>query len=189
MTTLNIDPKTSALILVDLQNVTMAMDVAPYSTKHVLINAARLARRCREKEIQVVLVKVGSSRGMRLPAPIDAPFPSFPLPERWNEFPAELGNVETDIVVTKHNWGSFFSTDLDQQLRRRGLDTLLICGIATNFGVESTARQAHEAAYAPILIEDAMSGFSAEEHAFAVRHVFPRLGRVRSTDETLSALA
>lgn len=183
------EPSGTALILVDLQNITMAMSVAPHTARLVLDNGVRLARRCREKGVHVVLIRVGGDPGMRLPAPLDAPFPAFKVPERWDQFPDGLEPQPGDIVVTKHNWGAFFATDLDQQLRRRGIHTLLIGGIATNFGVESTARQAHEAAYEPVLIEDAMTAFSVEEHRFAIERIFPRLGRVRSTAEVLAALA
>jgi nicotinamidase-related amidase len=44
--------------------------------------------------------------------------------------------------VTKHQWGAFYGTDLDVQLRRRGIQTIVLGGVATNIGVESTARQA-----------------------------------------------
>lgn len=110
------------------------------------------------------------------------------MPERWDEFPPNLLSPK-DVVITKFNWGAFYSTDLDLQLRRRGIRTVLLGGIATNFAVESTARQAHEAGYEVVLIEDDMTGFTAEEHRFAIERILPRLGRVRSTDEIIAALA
>ncbi|MEJ1972165.1 MAG: isochorismatase family protein [Lacunisphaera sp.] len=67
--------------------------------------------------------------------------------------------------------------------------TIVLGGISTNIGVESTARSAYEHAYAQVLVEDAMASHSAEDHEFAVKNIFPRLGRVRSTDEVLAALA
>jgi nicotinamidase-related amidase len=92
-------------------------------------------------------------------------------------------------VITKRQWGAFYGTELDLQLRRRGIRTIVIGGIATNFGVESTARDAFERGYEQVFAEDAMSSVSAEAHRFAVSVVFPRIGRVRSTDEILQALA
>jgi nicotinamidase-related amidase len=73
-------------------------------------------------------------------------------------------------------------------LRRRGIRTIVIGGIATNFGVESTARDAYERGYGQIFAEDAMSSVSAEGHAVTVKLVFPRIGRVRSTEAILKAL-
>ena len=65
----------------------------------------------------------------------------------------------------------------------------MLCGIATEFGVESTARDAYELGYQQIFASDAMAGTSAESHANAIERIFPRLGRVRRTEEILAALA
>src|SRR6202041_3655075 len=89
----------------------------------------------------------------------------------------------SDIRITKRQWGAFYGTELDLQLRRRGVTTVVIGGIATNMGVESTARAAHEHGYAVVLADDATAGFSAEIHAFAFEHIFPHLGRVAKADE------
>jgi nicotinamidase-related amidase len=84
--------------------------------------------------------------------------------------------------------GAFHVTELDLQLRRRAIATVVLGGIATNFGVESTARVGWELGYAVVLAEDAMSAPAEEMHAFAVQRAFPRLGRVRKTAEVLAAL-
>jgi nicotinamidase-related amidase len=84
----------------------------------------------------------------------------------------------TDIRVTKHQWGAFYGTDLDVQLRRRSIKTIVLGGVATNMGVESSARQAWERNYALIIVEDATSSLSAEMHAFSVTTILPLIGRV-----------
>ena len=89
----------------------------------------------------------------------------------------------TDIRVTKHQWGAFYGTDLDVQLRRRGIKTLVLGGIATNFGVESTAEQAWERGYAVVVAEDATSSVSAEMHAFSIGSMLPRLSRIVKAGE------
>ena len=106
----------------------------------------------------------------------------------WDELAPELGADPGDILVTKHQWGAFYGTELDLQLRRRGVRTIVIGGISTNFGVESTARDAFERGYSLVFVEDAMAGVSPEAHAFACQTIFPRLGRVRDTQAVLSAL-
>ena len=84
-------------------------------------------------------------------------------------------------------WGAFHGTELDLQLRRRGIQTIVLGGVATNMGVESTARQAWEHGYAVVLAEDATSGLSAQMHDFAIGNTFPRISRVvTSADLTLS---
>src|ERR1700734_2331289 len=65
--------------------------------------------------------------------------------------------------------------------------TIVLGGVATNIGVESTARQAWEHGYAVVLAEDATSGLSAQMHDFAIDNIFPRISRVvKSADLTLS---
>ena len=102
---------------------------------------------------------------------------------------ADMAGVEAnDIVVTKRQWGAFYGTELDQLLRRRGIDTLILGGIATNFGVESTARAAFDRNYRLVFAEDAMTSMDAEAHGLACKHIFPRMGRVRSTRAVIDML-
>jgi nicotinamidase-related amidase len=93
-----------------------------------------------------------------------------------------------DLVITKRQWGAFYGTELDLQLRRRGVDSIILCGISTNIGVESTARDAYERGYNQIFVEDATSTRAGEDHARVFATVFPRMGRVRSTAEITAAL-
>jgi nicotinamidase-related amidase len=106
----------------------------------------------------------------------------------WSELIPELDRQPGDVAVLKRQWGAFYGTDLDLQLRRRGLTTIVLCGIATEFGVESTARDAYERGYEIVFAEDAMTGRSAQSHANAVERIFPRIGRVRATEEIVGAL-
>jgi nicotinamidase-related amidase len=100
----------------------------------------------------------------------------------------EAGRKEGDFLVAKRQWGAFNGTSLEQQLRRKGVDTIVLGGIATNIGVESTARAALDHDYQLVFAEDAMSSMSAEWHEFSVKNIFPRMGRVRSTEEIIAAL-
>ena len=103
-------------------------------------------------------------------------------------YPAELGKQDSDIEVTKRQWGAFYGTDLEVQLRRRGIDTIILCGISTNIGVESTARNAWELGFNLIIAEDACSAFNNDQHQSSLSYIFPRIARVRSTEEILAAL-
>ena len=104
-----------------------------------------------------------------------------------SSFP-ELNRQPNDLVILKRQWGAFFGTDLELQLRRRGLNTIILCGIATAFGVESTARDAYERGFEQVFAEDAMTSRTAESHTNAIVNIFPRIGRVRSTAEIAAAL-
>lgn len=185
---LELERGSTALVIVDVQNFTLGHDTHPHATATILANNVRLASHCRAHGVPVVFVRIAGQPHMGLNTPTDAPFGGFTFPPDWEAFHADLAPRDGETVVTKHNWGGFYGTDLDPRLRRNGIRTVLITGIATNFGVESTARQAHEAAYHCILVEDAMGAYSVEDHRFAVERIFPRLGRVRSTDQVVAAL-
>ncbi|GAA3366521.1 hypothetical protein GCM10020366_70460 [Saccharopolyspora gregorii] len=88
-------------------------------------------------------------------------------------------------MVTKRNWGAFHGTDLDVQLRRRGVTQIVLGGIATSLGVESTARAAHEHGYHVTLATDAMTDLDAEAHRNSLERIFPRLGETGTTDEVV----
>ena len=68
------------------------------------------------------------------------------------------------------------------------MNTIILCGITTNIGVESTARDAFERGYHQVFAEDATSARTVEEHEFVMKTTFPRVGRVRSTAEIVAAL-
>ena len=185
-----LDPSKTALVLIDLQRGIIAFHAEPRATAEVIANAVRLADSFRAAGAAVVLVHVaiGADGGDRLRAQVDEPQPMRQLPTDFAEIVAELGPKEGDIVVTKRQWGAFYGTDLDLQLRRRGITTIVLGGIATNYGVESTARDGYERGYQLVLVEDAMSARSASDHAFAFDRIFPRIGRVCRTADVIAAL-
>ena len=185
-----LDPKHAALVLIDLQGGILGRQTAPHSARDVLAQSVRLADRFRSAGGLVVLVRVSFSPdgGDRLTPPTDEPPPPAATQPGWDEISPDLGRDPKDIVITKRQWGAFYGTQLDLQLRRRGIGTIVIGGIATNFGVESTARDAFEHGYALVFVEDAMAGLTAEAHSFAIKTIFPRIGRIRSTEDVLNAL-
>ncbi|HET6568604.1 MAG TPA: hydrolase [Rhodothermales bacterium] len=191
MPDLSLDPHTSALVLIDLQRGIVRRQTAPHSADNVVSNAVRLADAFRRAGSTVVLVHVAYAPdgGDRLHVRADEPMSASETPPGWADIVPELGPKEGDLVITKRQWGAFYGTGFDLQLRRRGIRTLVLGGIATNFGVESTARDAYERNYDQVFVEDAMSGLSAEAHTFAVKTIFPRIGLVRSTQEVLIALS
>lgn len=185
-----LDPRNTALVLIDLQKGIAPYAGGPHAAADVLARGGALAKRFRELGAPVVLVRVGWSAGGgdALKQPVDAPNPARTLPPNWMEYAEELAANERDIHIVKRQWGAFHGTELDLQLRRRGITQIVLGGISTNIGVESTARAAWEHGYALVLAEDAMSAANAEQHRFAIDNIFPRLGRVRSTAEILAAL-
>jgi nicotinamidase-related amidase len=187
---LRLDPRATALLLIDLQHAVTARQLAPYSAQDVVQRCAALAAAFRTKGALIVYVRVDLAHMLALP--VDSPMRSPgdpPPPPQASELVPDAGYQRGDLLITKRQWGAFFGTDLEAQLRARRITTTLIAGIATNFGVESTARAAAGLGFATLLAEDATSSLSAEAHTFAYQTIFPRLAHVRSTQELLTAIA
>jgi nicotinamidase-related amidase len=184
-----LEPARCALVVIDLQRGIVAAPAAPRAAAEVVGRAAELARAVRAAGGLVVLVRVTPSPDGKdaLHPASDVPPPGGPRPPDWAEPAPELAGLG-DLLITKRQWGAFYGTELDLQLRRRGVRTLLLCGISTNVGVESTARDAFERGYEQVFVEDACAARSAEEHEHTVKRIFPRIGRVRSAAEVLAAL-
>jgi nicotinamidase-related amidase len=185
-----IDRAKTALVAIDLQKGIVGRQTAPHTTETVVKNSAAMATAFRKNGMAVFLVRVAfSADGKDVLRPVvDAPWPTQTPPPDWTEIVPEMGPKPGDFIITKHQWGAFYGTELDLQLRRRGITTIVLCGIATNIGVESTARFAFEYGYNQIFVEDAMAAMSTEEHALTVAKIFPRIGLVRKTGEILEDL-
>ena len=190
MADLTLDPASTALVLIDLQHGITGTPTAPHSSADVIARAARLARRFRERDALVVLVRVDpGANGELFPSPLtDVPRLVRAPSAAWATIVPELGPEPGDAVVTKHQPSAFYATDLEVHLRRRAIRTIVLGGISTNVGVESTARAAHGRRYEQVFVEDAMAAREAELHAFTMSRLFPTIGRVRTTADVLAAL-
>jgi nicotinamidase-related amidase len=179
---MQLDPKSTALVLIDLQKGVLAMPVAPHAAAEVYERSLRLAERFHAVKAPVVWVRVSFASDLAdAPLlPVDQPNNYAALPPGWDEFPRPLH--PSDLTVTKRHWGAFYGTELDLQLRRRGVRRIVLGGIATHIGVESTARSAAEHGYELVIPEDLCSSMSAETHAFSFKHTFPRIARVTTSD-------
>ena len=163
----------------------------PNTSESVIQNAGKLLIAARKKEMPVFLVRVSPSPDLkdRLTPINEVSFPMSGYNPSWSEYVPELNIQPSDFLITKHQWGAFYGTELDLQLRRRGINTIILCGIATNFGVENTARFAYEYGFNQIFVHDAMTARSKEEHEYPIKYIFPRLGLIRSTEEVIDALS
>jgi nicotinamidase-related amidase len=178
-----LDPNT-ALIIVDLQKGIVGLPLI-HPIDGVLSRNRLLADAFRARALPVVLVNVTGGAPGRTEQPrlnLDA------LPADFAEIVPELGQQPSDIAVTKRTWGAFASTDLDKQLEALGVTQVVVTGVATGTGVESTARQAYEQGFNVTLAIDAMTDRSQEAHDYSVGKVFPRLGETGSTDDVIALL-
>jgi nicotinamidase-related amidase len=183
----NLNPQTTALVLIDLQHGNVARELAPYPASQVVANSVRVADAWRAAGATIVYVRVSV---MELQAhQADRALPGLTVvPPNPSDIVPEAGMQPGDFLVTKRQWGAFHATELDQILRRRGVKDIILAGIATNIGVESTARVAHDLGYDLVFVEDAMSSIGDGVHRFAVENLFPLMGRVRSTEQVLAAV-
>jgi nicotinamidase-related amidase len=189
MADFSIDFARTALVMIDLQHGTLGHQLAPYSSDQVVGNCVLLSQEMRNRGGMNVFVHVLLNELLAPPA--DAPLRKAdapPPPPDASQLVPEAGVEATDIVVAKRQWGAFYGTELDQLLRRRSIRTIILGGVMTNIGVESTARAAYDCGYEIVFAEDAMSSFSAEAHNFACHNVFRIMGRVRSTEHLLQAM-
>lgn len=173
-----------ALIVVDLQKGIVALPTAhPIAT--VVQNARALADAFRGHGLPVVLVNVAGGA----PGRTEQARRLGELPDDWTGLVAELDRQPQDHTVTKRTWGAFTGTDLAQHLKKLGVTQVVIAGVATSIGVESTARQAHELGFNVALAIDAMTDMSPEAHLNSITRIFPRLGETGTVREIIDQLA
>jgi nicotinamidase-related amidase len=176
--------KTCALITIDLQKGITGLP-AVHPINEIIARAAQLARAFREGGLPVVLVNVTGTAPGRTDV---GPRSLSSLPSDWTELVPELGQTPSDCLLSKQRWGAFVGTELDSYLRRRGVTQLVMTGISTSAGVESTARNAYDLGYNVILVLDAMTDRDADAHRHCVEKIFPRLGETTNTDDVLKLL-
>ncbi|MBR8063888.1 isochorismatase family protein [Burkholderia ambifaria] len=182
MSTTRLDTNT-ALVVIDLQKGIVALPTS-HPVAPVIERTRELLDAFRERGLPVVLVNVagGAPGRTQQQARRDA------LPADWTDLVPELNRQPGDHVVTKKTWGAFTATDLDAYLKAAGVTQIVLTGVATSIGVESTARQAYELGYNVTLAVDAMTDLNADAHTNSVERVFPRLGETGSTQEILALL-
>ena len=188
-----LDPKT-ALVLIDLQHGIVSPPSVPRSGAEVVARGKELADAFRAHGLPVVLVNVAFSpdfgdapkgRDEEEPGPED----DEGLPADFAVIVDELGAQASDIRVTKHQWGAFHGTDLDTQLRRRGVTQIVLAGLVTSRGVDTTAREAYAHNYSVAFAVDAMADRGIEVHENAIERIFPQIGQRATTAEILETLA
>ncbi len=187
---LKINIRTTALVVIDLQKGIISIPTEPYASDSVIEKAAALLNAARSKSMSVFLVNVARSPDMKdtLHPISESSFKSPGYDPEWSRLVPEMNVQPSDFLITKHQWGAFYGTGLDLQLRRRKIDTIILCGISTNIGVESTARFAYEYGYNQVFASDAMAARSVDEHEYPLKYIFPRIGLIRNSSEIIKAM-
>jgi nicotinamidase-related amidase len=180
ITTLDARP---ALLVVDLQKGIVGLPTA-HPMADVVGHAARLADAFRSHNLPVVLINVdGGAPGRAEQSRRVTEFPAG-----WADLVPELKCRPGDYLVTKRTWGAFTGTDLETRLKQAGVTQVVIAGVATSAGVESTARHAHELGFNVALAIDAMTDMSADVHHNSITRIFPRMGETGTTQRIIDLL-
>ena len=173
----------TALIVIDLQN-----GIVSYPTVHpiaeIVKHASALADAFRSRGLPVVLVNVAGGA----PGRAEQTRSLGQLPAGWSDLVPELNQQPGDHTVTKRTWGAFTNTDLDQYLKNLGVTQVVMAGVSTSIGVESTARYAYEYGFNITLALDAMTDMNPDAHINSVTRIFPRLGETGTTQEIIDLL-
>ena len=182
MSVTQLDPVT-ALVIIDLQKGIVSMPTAQ-PINEIIVRSAALAQAFRAKGLPVVLVNVAGVA----PGRTEAGLRKFAFPPDWTGLAPELNQQPGDILITKHRWGAFIGTSLDETLRGLGVTQIVLAGVATSIGVESTARSLYDAGYNLALVTDAMTDRDADAHQYSIEKVFPRLGETDTTENVLKVV-
>ena len=195
---IEIHPRTSALLVLDLQRIILDGDAAPPTAAEkeaLLSRSARLIAGVRNAGMRVIYVRNGFRKGYPEVSSRNKSFSSirqrdrFPDEGEGSQIHPAVAPLPDDIIITKHRVNAFFGTELDMILRSNGIDTLVLAGIATSRVVLSTLRYAADADYALFVAHDCCSDSDPDVHEMLIKKVFVRAGTVASSDEILEALS
>lgn len=192
---------TSALLLLDLQNemVDPKGKVGAHGLarvveeRGVLRNAARALEAARSSSVAVVHVRLGFRSDYADCLSVAARIEGLKrnraaIAGEWgSEFHPDVAPAADELVVTKQCVNPFFNTGLMTWLMQRGHRTLYLGGVATHLVVESTARFADDAGFAPVVVEDMCAAPDPILHEHFVTRVAPTVGRVVKTADFCAA--
>jgi nicotinamidase-related amidase len=204
----SLDPQKTAMLFFDMLNVYCwrGDEAAQQQTKAVVANCVRLMEACRRTAVPILYAK-----GEHRPDGADSAFlltdtdyslkpwpdplhPSWSLPRAvqgsWEgEIIDELRPQPGDYLIPKQRWSAFYQTNLELSLRTRGINTVILAGGSTDVGIASTAYAARDIDFNLVIVRDACSSAHVEaNHEQFMNHIFPRMARVRTTEEVLEML-
>src|SRR6187399_168152 len=200
----DLDPAKTALVVVDMQNGFMVPELGHAACKmahQIVPNINRLARAVRDTGGTVIWVQTAYTNetltswstlyGMMLPKGVERrKFSLSPSNKGYEIFP-DLKIEKTDLIVEKNRYSAFIqgSSNIEEILRSRGLDTVLITGTVTNVCCESTARDAMMRNFKTIMVTDGNAAVTDEDHNASLRAFYLMFGDIASTDMLIRWLA
>ena len=212
-----IDPDSTALMIIDMQNydtkpdrglgIIMHRDYSAMAEYYysrirdvVLPNHLRLLEHFRSNGRRIIFVTVGPElpdgsdmiprrvRRIRRQSQATGVDVTFADGSADHAIIDELAPKPGELVVNKTSAGVFNSTSIDQTLKNLGITGLVMTGVSTNTCVETTARDASDRGYESILVEDACASFEEASHVATLRTFARMFGEVLTTDEVIARM-
>lgn len=186
------DLSKTAFVAIDMQKeIVNNGTLSPHTAASILTNNDLLVRTLKRTAALKVLVNVDISTFPYLSQQTDmGGMTAASVPPEFTDLLLKDSLKDTDnmLTITKYNPSAFFGTSLDLQLRRRGIETIILSGVATTNGVYATALDAFQHGYHIVLAEDACSDRDKESHQLFIKKIFPKTARVRSTKQIIEAI-
>ncbi|HFD3541172.1 TPA: isochorismatase family protein [Enterococcus faecium] len=185
------DLSKTAFVAIDMQKeIVNNGTLSPHTAASILTNNDLLVRTLKRTAALKVLVNVDISTFPYLSQQTDMGGMTASVPPEFTDLLLKDSLKDTDnmLTITKYNPSAFFGTSLDLQLRRRGIETIILSGVATTNGVYATALDAFQHGYHIVLAEDACSDCDKESHQLFIKKIFPKTARVRSTKQIIEAI-
>lgn len=186
------DLSKTAFVAIDMQKgIVNNGTLSPHTSASILTNNDSLAKTLKRTAALKVLVNVDISTFPYLSQQTDmGGMTAASVPPEFTDLLLKDSLKDTDNMLTiiKYNPSAFFGTSLDLQLRRRGIETIILSGVATTNGVYATALDAFQHGYHVVLAEDACSDRDKESHQLFIKKIFPKTARVRSTKQIIEAI-
>ena len=196
---LKLDPRSTALILIDMINaVAKGGNEPPYNVppnrQAVIDNFVRLVAHCRQVGTPIIYIttyrRADNSDAPRTAADVGGGG-GVPMLEGTKavEVIDELAPQEGDYIVVKPRFSAYYGTNMEGILNSLGTETILVGGISTQRSVEGTARDAKNRDTQCVVVSDCCTAGEEDVHQMTIDHVLPLLVRVRNTDEVIAALS
>ena len=185
------DLSKTAFVAIDMQKgIVNNGTLSPHTAQSILTNNDLLAKTLKRTAALKVLVNVDISTFPYLSQQTDMGGMTASVPPEFTDLLLKdsLKDTNNMLTITKYNPSAFFGTSLDLQLRRRGIETIILSGVATTNGVYATALDAFQHGYHIVLAEDACSDRDKESHQLFIKKIFPKTARVRSTKQIIEAI-
>ncbi len=191
-----VSPEHTALVVWDVQN---ALVNSIFNKQEFLSSLKKIVGKAREKGVPVLYSKITPlppqynsswaiySTMRRYGVDDPAKLPPFMKPGTPDaEIASDVAPAGDDLVIPKHTASFFIGTHVEYLLRNKGIETILFTGIATEFGVASSARDASNRGFYPVVLSDAVSSRSKDMHEYALK-ILEQMAIVASSVDLLKA--